>query len=40
LAHRAQLDVRRASVALSALELHGLVAIDAAGHVRPLLTTH
>ena len=27
-------------VALSALELHGLVAIDAAGHVRPLLTTH
>lgn len=39
LAQRAQLDVRRASVALSALELHGLVATDAAGCVRPLVAT-
>ncbi len=38
LASRAGLDVRRANVALSALELHGLVDIDAGGLVRPLVT--
>jgi DNA processing protein len=38
LARLARLDVRRASVALSALELHGLVSVDAAGRVHPLVT--
>jgi DNA processing protein len=36
-ASRAGLDVRRASIALSALELHGLIEVDVAGTVRPLV---
>ncbi len=36
-AARSGLDVRRANVALAALELHGLVDIDALGIVRPLV---
>jgi DNA processing protein len=37
LAERAGLDVRRVAVALAALEIHGLVEVDAAGCVRPLV---
>jgi DNA processing protein len=36
LAVRAGLDVRRVNVALAALELHGLLEVDAGGVVRPL----
>lgn len=38
IASRAGLDLRRANVALSALELHGLIEIDAAGTVHPLVS--
>lgn len=38
LAVRASLDIRRANIALAALELHGLVEIDAGGVVRPLVS--
>jgi DNA processing protein len=38
LAARSGLDVRRANVALAALELHGLIEVDALGIVRPLVT--
>jgi DNA processing protein len=38
IATRAGLDLRRANVALSALELHGLIEIDAVGTVRPLVS--
>ncbi len=38
LASRAGLDIRRANIALAALELHGLVEIDAGGTVRPLVS--
>jgi len=38
LAARAGLDIRRANIALAALELHGLVDIDAGGTVRPLVS--
>jgi len=37
-AFRAGLELRRVNVALSALELHGLIEIDAAGTVRPLVS--
>jgi DNA processing protein len=37
-ASRAGLELRRVNVALSALELHGLIEIDAAGTVRPLVS--
>ncbi len=39
LARRANLELRRANVAISALELHGLIDIDIAGIVRPMITT-
>jgi DNA processing protein len=39
LAVRAGLDLRRANVALAALELHGLVDVDLGGLVRPLVTS-
>ncbi len=39
LAHRAGLELRRVNVAISALELHGLLEIDLAGVVRPLITS-
>ncbi len=39
LAGRANLDLRRANIALSALELHGLIDIDVTGCVRPLITS-
>lgn len=38
LADRAGIALRRANVALSALELHGLIEIDIAGVVRPMVT--
>ena len=38
LARRAGLDVRRANIALATLELHGLLEVDAAGVVRPLVS--
>jgi len=38
LAVRAGLDIRRANIALAALELHGLLEIDAGGTVRPLVS--
>lgn len=38
IASRANLDLRRANVALSALELHGLIDIDGVGTVRPLVS--
>jgi len=37
-ATRASLDLRRVNVALSALELHGLIEIDGTGTVRPLVS--
>jgi len=37
-ASRAGLDLRRTNVALSALELHGLIDIDGSGTVRPLVS--
>ncbi len=39
LAQRAGMDLRRANVAISALELHGLIDIDIAGCVRPAVTS-
>lgn len=39
LASRANLDLRRANIALSALELHGLIEIDVSGDVRPTITS-
>lgn len=37
-ASRVGLDLRRVNVALSALELHGLIEVDVAGTVRPLVS--
>lgn len=39
LALRAGLELRRANVAISALELHGLIEIDMSGIVRPMITS-
>ena len=39
LAARANIDLRRANIALSALELHGLVDVDVSGCVRPMITS-
>ncbi len=38
IARRAELDVRRANVALAVLELYGLVEVDLSGTVRPLVS--
>ncbi len=40
IAVRAGLSVRQAHVALAALELHGLLELDARGQVQPLLAVH